>query len=317
MPQPAPPPRVLIFPACYKNRIENKPNPLLTPDIYDLRCFFKHFRRNGCIIIRMINIPRQCLEVNLKLFKVLLITTALFLLIVVCGDDSAGPANQAPVIQSVTADPDTVNISETSRLSCIATDQNNDILVYTWSAPDGEFPVSSSGTIVLWQAPPDTGTYSVTASVSDGQLTDSETIDINVVFPSNYAPVIQSLTANPQVLSPNDITELTCVADDQDDDSLTYTWSSSDGSFPDGNSGFEVQWQAPVEFGEYYVRVMVDDGHDADQDSILITVDEPPPAPSDPGPPDGSADPRRTMRAIRGGAFYTGARQNMSTLRSM
>ncbi|UCE66058.1 MAG: PKD domain-containing protein [Candidatus Zixiibacteriota bacterium] len=241
----------------------------------------------------------------MKLFKVLLIITALFLFIIACGDEGAKSVNYAPVIESITADPDTVNILETTRLSCLATDQNNDILVYSWSAPDGEFPISSSGTIVLWQAPPDTGTYSVTASVSDGQLTDTETIDINIVFPSNHAPVIQSLTANLQLLFPNDIAELTCVADDEDGDSLTYTWSSSDGSFPDGTSGPVVQWQAPVEFGEYYVRVIVDDGLEAAQDSILITVDERPPAPSDPDPPDDPADPARAMRAIRGGAFYT------------
>ncbi|UCC78616.1 MAG: PKD domain-containing protein [Candidatus Zixiibacteriota bacterium] len=199
----------------------------------------------------------------------------LFLLFINCGDDGAGPANRAPVIQSLTANPEMVGISESTVLQCAATDPDNDVLVYTWSAEDGTFPNGAAGTNVFWRAPADTGTYPVTVSVSDGRLTDSETIDVDVVLIFNRAPVIQSLTA-PEIVLPNSIAEITCIATDEDGDLLTYTWSAESGSFPEGTSGSVVQWQAPAEFGEYYVRVLVDDGRESVQDSIAITVDEPP-----------------------------------------
>ena len=209
----------------------------------------------------------------------------LIFLFIDCGDDGAKPANQSPVIQSVTADPDTVNISEAVNLQCVASDPNNDILVYTWSAQHGTFPNGPAGSVALWLAPGDTGTYQVTVSVSDGQLTDNETINIKVALLPNHAPVIQNLSANPSIVLPDGITQLACDADDEDEDPLTFAWSSDEGSFPGGTSGDSVQWQAPYLLGEYYVRVIVSDGRDSVRDSILITVDEPPSMLSNPDPP--------------------------------
>jgi formylglycine-generating enzyme required for sulfatase activity len=234
------------------------------------------------------------LEVNLNPIKIFFSLAAL-ILIAGCGDDGTGPANRAPVIESVTADPQNVGLSESTVLQCAATDPDNDVLVYTWSAEDGTFPNGAAGTIVFWQAPGDTGTYPVTVRVSDGELTDNETIDISVIVISNRAPVIESITAEPAVAFPNSTTELTCVASDEDGDSLTYTWSADAGSFPQGSSGSIVQWQAPGEFGEYYIRVTVDDGRLSVRDSIAIMVDEPPLAPSNPDPPDGSTDQRYNL----------------------
>lgn len=213
----------------------------------------------------------------MKLSRAFLIL--LFLLFIGCGDDGAGPDNRAPVIQSLTANPEVVGISESTALQCAATDPDNDVLVYNWSAEDGAFPNGAAGTIVFWRAPSDTGTYPVTVNVSDGQLADNETIDINVVVIINRAPVILSVTAVPEIAYPNSIAEITCIADDEDGDLLTYAWSAESGSFPYGTSGSVVQWQAPAEFGEYYVRVLVDDGRESVQDSVAITVDEPPTIP--------------------------------------
>lgn len=202
-----------------------------------------------------------------------------FLLFAGCGDDGAGPNNRAPVIQSLTADPEVVGTSESTVLHCAATDPDNDVLVYSWSAEEGTFPNGAAGTVVFWHAPGDTGTYPVTVSVSDGRLSDNETININVVIIANRAPVIQSITAVPEIALPNAVVEITCIADDEDGDSLSYAWSAGSGSFPEGTSGSVVQWQAPGQFGEYYVSVLVDDGRESAQDSVAITVDEPPTLP--------------------------------------
>ena len=205
-------------------------------------------------------------------------TVVILVLSVGCGDDGSESVNYAPVIQSVDVDPDTVGISGSATVSCSATDQNNDILIYSWFADYGDFPISSSGSIAFWRAPADTGTYSVAAVVSDGQLADSEAIEIVVIVLPNRPPAIQSVVADPQIIIPNGTTELTCLADDPDGDSLTYLWSSPDGSFPMGDSTPVVQWQAPGNFGDYYVHVSVSDGEYSAADSVAVTVAEPPAA---------------------------------------
>jgi len=205
----------------------------------------------------------------------------IFILGINCGDDGTEP-NRAPVIESITANPENVGRSESAALQCTATDPDNDILIYTWTSEYGSFPNGSSGSLVFWWAPGDTGTYPVNVRVSDGSLNDNETIDMHVVIIANRAPVIQSITANPPTLLPGDTTEITCVASDEDDDSLTYSWSANEGSFPEGSSGSVVQWQAPGDFGGYYVRVTVSDGRESVQDSVSVTVDEPPLVQSDP-----------------------------------
>ncbi|MFB3880707.1 MAG: hypothetical protein ACE149_05560 [Armatimonadota bacterium] len=46
-------------------------------------------------------------------------------------------------------------------------------------------------------------------------------------------------------------------------DDVTYTWSASGGTFPQGNTGMEVMWKAPSSPGNYTVTITVDDvaGH--------------------------------------------------------
>lgn len=225
----------------------------------------------------------------MTLSKMGLFIFVIFLLGINCDDDVTEP-NGAPVIESITANPENVGRSESTALQCAATDPDNDILLYTWTSEYGSFPNGSSGSLVFWLAPGDTGTYPVNVRVSDGSLSDNETIDVHVIVISNRPPVIQSISADPAALFPNDTTEITCIATDEDGDSLTYSWSADNGSFPEGTSDSVVQWQAPGEFGNYYVRATVSDGRESVQDSIDIVVDEPPMAPSNPDPPDGSVD---------------------------
>ena len=193
-----------------------------------------------------------------------------------CGDNSSKSVNHPPVIESLTAEPDTVNISETTRLHCVGSDPDNDILNYAWSALYGTFTNGSAGTRVLWLAPEDPGTYSVAVNVTDGQFSDSETVDIVVAIFENSAPIIESLLADPAIIPPTGITNLTCMAEDPDGDSLTYTWLSDAGNFPNGANGPSVQWQAPENFGDYYIQVSVSDGQLSVADSVAVTVVEPP-----------------------------------------
>jgi len=90
--------------------------------------------------------------------------------------------------------------------------------------------------------------------------------------PTNNAPNIQSFTASPSPIKVNETTSLTCVATDLDGDSLTYYWSSDNGTFPNGTSGFSTTWRAPSKEGTYNIKVIVSDGKEMDQKEKNIIV---------------------------------------------
>ena len=88
----------------------------------------------------------------------------------------------------------------------------------------------------------------------------------------NNAPVIQNISANPTSILINETTTLTCDAIDEDNDNLTYTWSSAKGTFPNGTSSSSVIWKAPATTGSQPVEVTVSDGDDSDNGVIKISV---------------------------------------------
>lgn len=100
----------------------------------------------------------------------------------------------------------------------------------------------------------------------------------------NHKPVIQSLTASPPFIRTGGETVLSCVATDQDQDSLTYSWSWTEGSVYGYTTRPSVTWRAPNISGDYSVMVTVSDGIQIAQDSVCITVQLPPSAPHNPIP---------------------------------
>lgn len=92
----------------------------------------------------------------------------------------------------------------------------------------------------------------------------------------NQPPFIKSTTANPQVIKTGEMTQLTCVATDPDDDLLTYSWSSSNGTFPDGTFGISISWNAPDESETYNISVTVNDGYNFVVGNINVVVEENP-----------------------------------------
>ncbi|MCD6360093.1 MAG: hypothetical protein J7M38_04450 [Armatimonadetes bacterium] len=76
----------------------------------------------------------------------------------------------------------------------------------------------------------------------------------------NHAPTINSVTPDNAAIWPNGSTNVTCQANDQDSDNLTYTWSAPNGGTIQGG-GATVQYNAPSVGGVYTVQCRVDDGH--------------------------------------------------------
>jgi PKD domain-containing protein len=118
-----------------------------------------------------------------------------------------------------------------------------------------------------------------------------EGVDNSPVYAGNRSPVISSITASDSTLDAGGTTILTCIATDAENDDLTYLWSSTSGSFPEGTTGFSVQWTAPNSTGTYDISVEVSDNNNSDEDAITIIVENSPPdTPSMPSPPDGATE---------------------------
>ena len=152
---------------------------------------------------------------------------AAFLFVSGCNDDSSptDPENRDPVIQSVTASPSTVATEGTTNISCIATDEDGDDLTYSWSSQQGNFPNGVSGSSIQWQAPSESGNYSIAVTVSDGTATDQDFINVNVEqsgggnqppnAPSNPTPAHQATNQSINI-------NLSWFCSDPDGDTLMY-----------------------------------------------------------------------------------------------
>ena len=99
------------------------------------------------------------------IFKVVLSFTILF--IVSCSQ------NFEPIIKSITADPNPVQVNEIVNLTCEAIDDDaenilkEESLQYEWFASYGEIVFNPEENTAIWTAPENPGEYSVTCSVSD------------------------------------------------------------------------------------------------------------------------------------------------------
>ena len=89
--------------------------------------------------------------------------------------------NHPPTISSLTANPSSVDISQTTTITCIASDPDGDPLTYHWTKNVGSFEGNTSGPSVTWRAPSTADIYTILCAVSDGEGgEDNESINIVV-----------------------------------------------------------------------------------------------------------------------------------------
>ena len=110
------------------------------------------------------------------------------------------PANAPPAIQSVSADPSAIVISEKTDLACVATDPDGDALTYAWSGA-GQFATpGQAATAWTYDAP---GAYTLTCSVVDGHgHTVPGEVQVAVLPRPDQPPVLDSIQADPTALPP-------------------------------------------------------------------------------------------------------------------
>ncbi len=167
-------------------------------------------------------------------------------------------ANHPPRIKGYGTPTPLVEVSATVNFFCEAEDrEDGQTLSYNWFM-DGT-QLAATGASIQFTTPADVGIYTISCSVLDeGGLVTEASVPLNVVAHINHPPIIESLTAEPVFISPNETTVISCLASDEDGDELSYEWDAPDGGTLSG-AGSSVTWLAPAEAGEYSVSCIVSD----------------------------------------------------------
>lgn len=139
-------------------------------------------------------------------------------------------ANAYPVINSIVAVPNTVNIGGTSTVSVSAVDPDGDTLTYAWTVPSGWTIQSGQGTSQISVTAPaqyaNGGTINVNVSDGYGGIANGS-VYIRTI--SNSYPVINSISVYPAPANIGGTITVSTTAMDQDGDALTYAWTVSNG----------------------------------------------------------------------------------------
>ena len=183
------------------------------------------------------------------------------------------PANQAPVINSVTATPPEILENETSQLQVLAYDPDGGPggLSYSWTIQGGAGSLSNSNIANPVYTPPDVNNtliVTLTIRVSDGELEDFEIITIKVKK-VNWSPILE--TIGDKSVNENSLLSFSISATDADGDTITY--SAQNLPFGATFIGQTFSWTpSSGQAGTYQVTFIASDGQDTDSETITITV---------------------------------------------
>jgi hypothetical protein len=173
---------------------------------------------------------------------------------------TAPTGNQPPVIASLTVAQNQTYPGGAVNLQSVVADPNGDMINFKWTADGGEF-VENGRANTTWRAPKDFGDYEIKLTVDDGKGGIAQST-VGIKVSANHPPTITSLTADPPALQFASRTTLTCVASDQDGDSVQYKWEARDGTL--SGEGNKVSWTSPSKGGNYSVFVTASDGKGAE-----------------------------------------------------
>ena len=182
-------------------------------------------------------------------------------------------SNRAP---TVSAGPDqNIALSASAKVTATATDDGlpNGKLTYQWSVIQG-----SRATFTSPQAPgtqisfPLAGAYTLRVTVTDGQLTSSDDVVINVQPSANRPPTV-SAGPDRDITLPASVSLTVTVSDDRLLGPLTYQWSAIKGSGITFQSPRSATTQVLfAKSGVFPLRVTVSDGQLTSSDDVVVTV---------------------------------------------
>ena len=217
-------------------------------------------------------------------------------------DVNETPSNNAPVFTDGSSTSRSIAENTGSGVNIgnavSATDANNDTLTYTLSGTDAvSFSINSTSGQLRTKSALDYETktsYSVTISVSDGSLTDTISVTINITDvdetpavttkdtekPNKYQPVFTEGDSTTRTVAENtssgvDIGSAVSAADEDKDDTLTYSLGGTDASsFSIDSSSGQLRTSAALDYEtktSYSVTITVSDGN-LGKDTISVTI---------------------------------------------
>ncbi len=213
---------------------------------------------------------------RLSNIEVLVLAVLLVLMLIVPG---CVTFNHLPEIVSLEAGAEVIGPSNSCLIECLVWDQDGDELTYNWTAEKGKITsIDQKGTRVAWTAPKDEGLYSITVVVQDGKgRSDMEVSDsITIKVKDNHAPVITELVSDSEWVLLSGSCQVSCTAEDQDDDELNYEWAAVRGKI--SGTGQTVEWKAPGSPGLYEITSVVSDGYGKEDTRVIsVSVSQYPP----------------------------------------
>ena len=196
------------------------------------------------------------LRYNLHRWVVNLTQLCIVLVSSFCLSCSQEATNTSPIIDRLIV-PSEVLVGVKTEFHVIARDSDGDSLSYTWSISQGQTVESSSRT-ATWVAPDQPGAFTVSVFVSDGISAPTTRSKQILVKAPNKPPEITELRI-PKKVSAGEISQLSLLAVDPNQDPLIFTWKIDDVVLEEGPKT-EIEWQVPTQEGEVTIQVIVSDG---------------------------------------------------------
>ena len=196
------------------------------------------------------------LRYNLHRWVVNLTQLCIVLVSSFCLSCSQEATNTSPIIDRLIV-PSEVLVGVHTEFHVIARDSDGDSLSYTWSISQGQTVESSSRT-ATWVAPDQPGAFIVSVFVSDGISEPTTRSKQILVKAPNKPPEITELRI-PKKVSAGEISQLSLLAVDPNQDPLIFTWKIDDVVLEEGPKT-EIEWQVPTQEGEVTIQVIVSDG---------------------------------------------------------
>ena len=196
------------------------------------------------------------LRYNLHRWVVNLTQLCIVLVSSFCLSCSQEATNTSPIIDRLIV-PSEVLVGVKTEFHVIARDSDGDSLSYTWSISQGQTVESSSRT-ATWVAPDRPGAFIVSVFISDGISEPTTRSKQILVKAPNKPPEITELRI-PKKVSAGEISQLSLLAVDPNQDPLIFTWKIDDVVLEEGPKT-EIEWQVPTQEGEVTIQVIVSDG---------------------------------------------------------
>ena len=106
-------------------------------------------------------------------------------------------ANRPAVISSLTASPPSPTVNSSVVLQCPAFDPDGSSITHSWSATAGAFQGDATGPTIIWKAPSQPGSATITCTVSDGKSSPASRSVTVTYTGQGTTPAITNVRFNP------------------------------------------------------------------------------------------------------------------------